>query len=65
MKREEVKQASGSKSKCCGKGDKGRKIAEVAKAKEATKNYELREVQPGLSTKRVELKIASAYYFLF
>ena len=61
MKREEVEQASVSKSKCCGKGDKGRKIAEAAKAKETTKNYELREVQPALKTKRVELKMASAY----
>jgi hypothetical protein len=61
LKREEVEQASGSKSKYCGKGDKGRKIAEAAKAKAATKNYELREVLPGLKTKRVELKIASAY----
>jgi integrase len=40
----------------CGIGDDGKKIALASKGKEISKRYELREVQAGLKTQRVELK---------
>jgi len=42
--------------KYCGIGDKGRKIAEAAKAKDITKKYENKEVNAGLKVKKVEFK---------
>jgi integrase len=40
----------------CGKDEKGRKLAEAAKAKNITKKYESREIVAGLKVKRSELK---------
>jgi integrase len=40
----------------CGIGDEGKKIALASKGKEISKRYELREVQAGLKTQRVEFK---------
>ena len=42
--------------KYCGKGDKGRKLAEAARMKWQVKQYENREVNAGLKVKKVELK---------
>ncbi len=42
--------------KYCGKGDKGRKIAEAARKKWEVKLYENREINAGLTVKRAELK---------
>ena len=48
-----------------GKGDKGKKIGEAAKAKEITRKYEDREVQSGLKTKRVELRTVRALFLWY
>ena len=42
--------------KYCGIGDKGRKIAEAAKAKDITKKYENKEINAGLKVKKIEFK---------
>lgn len=44
------------KEKCCGKGDKGRGLAVIARKKWEVKQYENREVNAGLKVKRTELK---------
>ena len=40
----------------CGKGEKGRKLAEAARSKYMAKKYEAREVAAGINTQRVEFK---------
>ncbi|MBC8357365.1 MAG: site-specific integrase, partial [Candidatus Aminicenantes bacterium] len=40
----------------CGKGKKGREMAEAAKAKEIGKKYEDREIKAGLNVKKLEFK---------
>jgi hypothetical protein len=40
----------------CGKGEKGLKLAEAARAKEIAKRYENREMIAGLKVKKVDLK---------
>jgi integrase len=44
----------------CGKDDKGRELAEVARSKEVVKRYETREMTAGLKVKKVELKTIQA-----
>ncbi len=44
------------RKKYCGKGDKGRKLAEAAKAKDIARSYERKEVSAGLRVKRYDLK---------
>jgi len=44
------------KEKCCGKGDKGRGLAVIARKKWEVKEYENREVNAGVKVKRVEFK---------
>jgi len=49
----------------CGKGDKGRKLAETARMKYQVKQFENREVNAGMKVKRVEFKTVqdvSNYY---
>ncbi|UCD87038.1 MAG: hypothetical protein JSV01_04545 [Desulfobacterales bacterium] len=52
----------------CGKGDKGLKLAEAARAKEIAKRYENREMIAGLKVKKVDLKtvkdLANSYMTL-
>jgi len=40
----------------CGKGDKGRKLAEAAKAKDVARSYEKKEIAAGLRVRRYDLK---------
>ncbi len=40
----------------CGKGEKGRKLAEAAKSKDIVRRYENKEINAGLKVKRVEFK---------
>ena len=44
------------KQKCCGKGNKGYKLAKTARMKWEVKQYENRELNAGLKVKKVELK---------
>lgn len=44
----------------CGKGDKGKKMAEAAKAKHIARQYEDREAAVGLKVRKVELKTINA-----
>ncbi|UCD32475.1 MAG: hypothetical protein JSV38_00815 [Desulfobacterales bacterium] len=39
--------------KCCRKGERGKKFAEVAKAKEIARKYENNEINAGMKVKRV------------
>ncbi len=40
----------------CGKGDKGKNLAEAAKAKDITRKYENKEINAGLKVKKIEFK---------
>ncbi len=40
----------------CGKGDKGRKLAEAAKSKDIVRRYENKEINAGVKVKRVQFK---------
>jgi len=42
--------------KYCGKGEKGKKLAEAAKAKEIARSYENKEINVGIKVKRTEFK---------